>query len=179
MISQDQVDEINNSLLLKYGRFEDKPKYRLTWSTTAFEKRYVEGTEYFGPIKLRDVKGIQEMPKYPRSKDRWILEILIPIPEGLKDELVGDNGLTYEPLFTFDKKGLYLDPNWMIVNLLAYLSTNPVLETISPEHELYTMDKNDYQKLMDILDNEMPDMAMKLKKGSAVSLGSKRFHLIN
>lgn len=178
-MTKDQVEEINNSLLFKYGRFEDRPKYRLVWSSLQFEKRYVEGTEYFGPIKLRDVKGIQEMPKYPRSRDRWVLEILIPIPEGLKDELVGDGGLTYEPLFTFDKRGKYLEPNWNIINMLAYFSTNPVLETLSPEHELYKMDKNDYQKLMDILDDEMPDLAMKLKKGSAVSLGSKRFHLIN
>lgn len=177
MLTSDQVEEINNSLLMKYGRYNDKPKYRLTYTTTAFEDRYVEGTEYFGPYKLRDIKGIQSMPKYPRDKDRWVLEILVDIPPSLKEELVGD--MSYEPLFIFKLRGEYVEPNWMLVNMLAYLSHNPVITVLDTEGELAKLDKRDYEKLYELLDNEMPDMAMKLKRGSAVSLTGPRFHLID
>lgn len=180
MLTITQVDSFNEALLLKYGRYNDKPKYRLSYTSTSFEDRWVEGTEYFGPFKLRDVKGIQRMPKYPRDKDRWVLEILVDIPEGLKDELVGENGMTYEPLFIFKKNNEYVEPFWTAINMLAYLSHNPIEVALDVEGELAKIDQNDYERLYELLDNEMPDMAMKLKRGSAVFMNSaKKFHLIN
>lgn len=179
MLTNETIEDWNATLLLKYGRLNDKPKYRVGYTSTSFEDRWVEGTEYFGPIKLRDVKGIQRMPKYPRDKDRYVLEILVEIPLALKDELVGENGMTYEPLFIFKKGKQYIEPNWIMINMLAYLSHNPIESVVDVEGELAKLDKQDYERLYELLDNEMPDMAMKLKRGSAVSFGGVKPYLIN
>lgn len=186
MLSAESLDALNESLLLKYGRKWDKPSYQVVWSTNAREHRFVEGVEYFGNYKIRDVKKIQEMAKYPRpdDRDKYVLEILVPIPLQLKEELYGlDGNLTYEPLFIFKKsiegevKGV--DPTWPMVNILAYFSSAATQETISPEYEIHKMEKRDYEEALDILDNELPDLAVSLRRGSSVSFGGVKAFLVN
>lgn len=174
MLTKDQVNEINEILLNRFGRVFDRPKYRLTWSTTATEFRYVEGSEYYLNIKLRDVKTIQEMPKYPRDKDRWVLEILTEIPESLKHELVGDRGLTYEPLWVFKKGNEYQEPFPTYVYIWAYLSHYPMEMIMDSECDLWKMDKKEIELCYDMIDNEMPDLAIALKRGSAAFMDSSK-----
>lgn len=186
-----ELDQINNSLLMKYGRVWDKPLYRLIHNHNLLEKRIVEGSMTYGNIKLCDLKKLIEVPKYPRPEDRekYILEILVEIPPSLKEELHGEDGFhTYEPLMIFKKKvnGIMMgiDPSWPMVNILAFFSfglmKGDYRETFSPEYEMHKMDKNDYDKCLEILDNELPDMAMKIKKGSASFWdSSKQAYLIN
>lgn len=183
MLTNENLESLNQSLLMKYGRLHDLPKYQVVLSTTAREFRLVEGTEWIGPIKLRDVKKIQEMPKYPRDKDKYVLEILTLIPEALKDELYGINGhLTYEPLFIFKKviEGIVrgVDPTWPMVNILAYFSNLAVSENVSPEFDKFKMDRKEYEEAMIMLDDELPDLAVSLRKGHSVSFGGVKPFLI-
>jgi len=181
MLSTNELSNYNDSLLLKYGRIFDRPKYRITWSTEAFEQRYVEGKEYIGNIYLRDVKAIKEMPKYPRDKDRYVLEILVEIPAALKDELVGDRGLTYEPLYFFKKKEQYIQPNWLLIDCIACFSHFPIVEAVdSLVSQFIKADRKEYEECLDIINDELPDMAIALRRGHAAFIDStKKFHLIN
>lgn len=191
MLKQEEIDSFNQTLLMKYGRKWDRPLYRLVHNNAILEKRYVEGTEFFGPYKLRDVKGIVEVQKYPRKddKDKYILEILVEIPASLKEELHGEDGnVTYEPLFTFKKSVqglmLHVDPTWPMINILAFFSYAMMKsgkgEDISPEYEMAKLDKKDYDEAMDILNEEFPDMSSALRKGSATFWdSSKQAYLIN
>ena len=43
MLTKDKLTEINETLVKNFGYLYDKPKYRLSWTTDAFEARYVEG----------------------------------------------------------------------------------------------------------------------------------------
>lgn len=169
MLTKEHVDYINEKLLARFGRRFDRPAYRLSWSTTAFENRFVEGTEYIGNIKLRDVKAIQNMPKYPKDKDRWVLEILVEIPEQLKHELVGDGGLTYEPLWIF-KKGNdeYQEPIDNAVFMLAWMSAAPLEQVMASDSDIYKMEKKEFDECMDIVNDSLPDLAVALKQGHAV-----------
>lgn len=186
MLNNDTLESYNHSLLMKYGRQWDHPRYRVSFTSTAREFRWVEGTEYIGPIKLRDVKAIQEMAKYPQKDDRdkYVLEILLPIPLQLREELWGFNGnLTYEPLFIFKKKingeVRAVDPTWPMVNILAYFSNLATSEQVSPELDQYKIDRKEYEEAMMMLDNELPDLAVSLRNGSSVSFGGVKAFVIN
>lgn len=168
MLTSDEVTKINTGLLARFGYKYDRPKYRLSWTTTSLEYRFVEGTEYILNIKLRDVKAMQEMPKYPRDKDRWVLEILVEIPENLKHELVGDRGLTYEPLWIFKRGEEYQEPTDNVCYLLAWLSAAPVETVMASDSDIWKMEKKEFDECLDIIDNELPDIAIALKRGSAV-----------
>ena len=179
MLSNNEVEAINNSLLLNYGRLWDKPKYRLSWTTECMEERYIEGKEFLERSKdriyLRDVKGIIKVPKYPRDKDRYVLEILVEVPEVLWEELV--ERISYEPIHIFKAAGSsnYREPTWFIVNALACLSHFPMEQAIiNVEDELRKMDRRDYELSYEILDNELPDLAIALKQGSAVFMNSSK-----
>jgi hypothetical protein len=176
MLSPELLESFNDRLNQKFGKLFDKPKYVLAWSSSCYENRYVEGFEYLKgtTIKLRDIKGIRSMPKYPRNKDRYVLQMLMEVPEGLKHELPGENGLTYEPLFFFEKGGVYAEPNWNLINALACVSHFPVVEVMSPEFEIWKMDKAEYDDFMTILNDTIPDLCAAMKSGSAAFIDSTK-----
>jgi len=179
MLTTQELNKFNASLLFNYGRLWDKPKYRLSWTNDCREQRYVEGKQYLegskGRIFLHDVKGIAEMPKYPRDRDRYVLEILVEVPKALWEELVEHT--SYEPLHIFKHSvtSQYREPTWFIINALANLSHYPMEQAIINVFEVMRhMDELDYQRSLDILNNELPDLAIALKKGSAVFMNSQK-----
>jgi hypothetical protein len=177
MLSRDKLEEINNTLLKFYGYLYEKPKYRLVWSSDAREYRYVDGNvfdEETGAY-LCQIRKTTEVFKYPMDRDRYVLEILVEIPEQLKHELYGENGyVTYEPLWVFKKNGEYQEPTELAVRYLAYCSHNPVSVVLSPENLIYKLNKKDYEEVMMILDDAVPDLAAALKKGSAAFIDSTK-----
>lgn len=179
MLTTVEVNRFNESLLNNYGRLWDKPKYRLSWTNDCFEQRYVEGRAFLegskGKVFLHDVKGINNVPKYPRDGNRYVLEILVEVPKQLWEELV--EHISYEPLHIFKNTNSneYREPNWFILNALASLSHYPVEQAVMNVFELMRhMDQKDYEHSLDILNNELPDLAIALKKGSAVFLDKTR-----
>lgn len=176
MLTKEQVDEINDKLLKNCGRIFDRPKYRLVFSTAIMEERFVEGVlrhEETG-IKIKDVKAITKVLKYPRDQNRYILEMLMEIPPQLKHELVGENGLTYEPLYIFNKNKSYQEPTELAVIYLAYCSHYPIEQVLSPENMLYKLQKKEYEEVMEILDDAVPELAGALRRGSAVFIDSSK-----
>jgi hypothetical protein len=119
---------LNRRLKDKYGTISDHARYRIVWSTTETEKRKGRFNDFYGPIFLRTVEGIREVPKYPFYKDRWVLEMYTGISY-FTSEVVDHNG--YEPLFVFDNNGKYLDPVWRAVEFILYRANSPVKRSAS------------------------------------------------
>ena len=97
-----------------FGKFEDgRANWRIVWSTDELEYRMcsytAEGFEFLYPEKLL-------VKKYPLQQDRYILEHLIPVPDGVDDLTTKTS---YEPLWTFeDGNGNPLPPLWDVCKLL-------------------------------------------------------------
>lgn len=101
------LERINYVLERDYPKLENRPVYRVVWANDLIEKRWVthneDGFEYVNP-------RVEERKKYKNdSVDRYVLERLTIIPEGVPTDLV--DRLSYEPIWTFqDRHGNYLPP---------------------------------------------------------------------
>ena len=116
----EQEKIFNNRLLELYGRSLDgKPLFRLVWSEGLTEKRFFEEFNKFSPGGIlvgieRNV--VREHKKYSYLKERWILEVYAPEQKVNPEIRDGD---CYEPLFVFDKKGVYLKPEWFAIEYVV------------------------------------------------------------
>lgn len=114
------INGINKKLKEYWGTDdENRPIYRVVWSDTQIEKRFGTFVESYGPIFLREVKGLAEVPKYPYIKHRWVLEKLM---FAMTDEVIGLdlNNRCYEPVYTFeDKLGRALPVEWWAVEMIV------------------------------------------------------------
>lgn len=107
-LSEQDLQYLNDRLLNTYGRWEDHPKFRLVWSTDQIEKRWTKYTADGFELLFPEVR---ELPKYLYSKDRYVLEMAMPVPEFVNTELT--DKFSYEPIWTFeDKKREFLPPRW-------------------------------------------------------------------
>jgi len=118
---------INRRLKDNYGRVGNQARYRLSWSTSELEKRHGTFNDFYGPIFIRQIIGVKEVPKYPAYPDRWVLEVLSP--QLGTDTVINHNG--YEPLFVFDKNGEYLDPVWQAIEFIISRAETPVRRSLS------------------------------------------------
>lgn len=113
------VEEINKKLKEYHGTDDEgRPIFRVVWSDSQTEKRFGTFTESYGPIFLREVKGMQVVPKYSYIQHRWILEKLM---FAMTDEVIGLdlNNRCYEPVYTFeDKFGRVLPVEWWAVEMI-------------------------------------------------------------
>ena len=82
----------------------DAPIYRLVWSDEQFELRKGTFNEFSGNLFLRQVIGVQRVPKYPYVKSRWILEKFFPPEVAYTDTLPESYSGSYEPLFVFQDR---------------------------------------------------------------------------
>ena len=168
----ESVDTLNTRLTTLYGRSPDgRPIYRLVYSTTQLEKRWGEFEDYYGKIFLRRFSGVREVPKYPYCKDRWVLEVLLPVynPEIYQSDLYG----SYEPLWVFqDKNGNFLQPIWKAVELIIVWNHNKPEKKndvqIESEHQaqLEREEAEEFEKI----DNQVPYIADKLHEGEAITV---------
>jgi hypothetical protein len=124
---------INQWLKDRFGNvtWAELPKYRVSWTTGQTEKRYIKDRQVFsGPIYLRTESGVFTVPKYPFSKDRWVLEKCIAVPRDY--DIVGTNH-TYEPLFVFEtNKGEFLPLEKKAINLIIYFHERPEANRMTP-----------------------------------------------
>ena len=115
----EQLETINQRLKDFYGLFENgEPNWRIVWSDDQREKRFgtYEDTTENG-IFLCEVTEWRELPKYPFVKHKYILERLIPVPEGNADELT--TKLSYESMWVFqDHFGNSLPPHFDVCQLI-------------------------------------------------------------
>lgn len=89
------IETVNRHLREKYGKYNDKPHFRVVWSDDQFEKRWVqhtdEGWELLNPV-------VKERPKYRQyAAHRYMLERYVPVPKG--SDLV--EPVSYEPIWAF------------------------------------------------------------------------------
>jgi hypothetical protein len=158
--------EVNKKLADNYGLFFDgKPNYRVVWSTDETEKRFGTVRVFAGSIFIREETGVHEMPKYPFSKDRFVLEkrILLFNPE--LTEKIG-----YEPLFVFqDKHGNPLPLAWRPLEYILYFAINGTPKTLSEhaDEDKAKFDAEVNEFMLQIEDNS-PTLAGALHDGQAV-----------
>ena len=82
-----ELDEINKWLKEHYGMFDTVyPNWRVVWSDSQFEYRKGDFHEYnkSGDL-LRVLSGTRYVPKYTHIRQRYVLERMIPVPEGNKE----------------------------------------------------------------------------------------------
>jgi len=121
-----EVDLINEKLLLYYGvELDGRPRYRVVWSSTQFEKRVGAFNEFYGSIFLREFVGVRDVPKYPYDKDRWIVERLFYIHNA---EIIAEKPGSYEPVYVLKgPNSEFLPLNWRVVDLVInYAEKKPL-----------------------------------------------------
>lgn len=119
--------QLNAHLKEAYGTTLDgQAKFRVVNTHNLTEKRFGTFTEQTSAgIFLREVTGIQEVPKYPFIKDRWVLEHQVTYANSgtLNKELGAKSG--YECLYVFqDKDGKALPLNKNAADVLIYFFMN-------------------------------------------------------
>lgn len=121
------IKNINKMLDKVHGRaFNNRPWYRVVWTSDQTEKRMGVFRDYHGSIFIREHRGVREVPKYndPGHRDRWVLEKLIFIenPELLQ---LSNEG-SYEPIWIFrGPGGSYIKPVWKSVEFLIGMLNTP------------------------------------------------------
>lgn len=112
----EKLETLNERLKEYFGLFEDgRPNWKLVWSTDETEYRSTKYT--VEGFELQN-ETILLLPKYPLQQDRFILERLIPVPEGCLTELTTKT--SYEPIWTFeDAVGNPIAPDWDVIQILV------------------------------------------------------------
>lgn len=101
----EDIDRINQLLLRHYGEdLTGRPNWRVVWSDTQTEKRWMDHTDEGFHLINPEVRLVK---KYQYIKEKYILERLVPV--------VGETDVvaqfSYEPAWTFeDRHGKYLPP---------------------------------------------------------------------
>jgi len=173
----ERIEDINEKLIEKYGKNidSDLPRFRVVWSTDQIEKRYGE-FEVFSEagIFLRSEKGIEEVKKYGElCHDKWVLEQLFPTVGNPYLEKV--TKYSYEPVWVFGAANSNPTPIWRAVDYLVriVLHGDPNAVVKSPadlaREEAEAIEREKIRAL-DILNNDVPDLAFSLKHGTAVTV---------
>lgn len=125
-MSMDDI-KLNKHLKDAYGSTLDNLcKFRVVNTHNLTEKRWGKFTEHTeGGIFLREVEGIQEVPKYPFIRDRWILEHLVTYSHSSIIAKECDVRFGYECLYVFqDKDGNQLPLNKNAADVVIYFFLN-------------------------------------------------------
>lgn len=166
------LDTLNKRLIELYGVDPyNNAKFRISWSNDQLEKRNGRVNQFHGKMFVRTVVGVHEWPKYPFYKDRHILEMCCI---NTNPELI--TRFTYEPLYTFeDKDGNALPLDWEMIEFFMHCflygapATKSDYDTAEAKHIA-----EEEALTYDILNNNSPYLAGKLKDGEAVFLDSRK-----
>ena len=167
----ENVTLINKKLKELYGtEYDGKARFRLVWSDDCIEKRLGRVDRYTeAGIYLGTDEGLHEVKKYSYIRERWILENYNPAFKNNPEIAVSDG---YEPIFVFDKKGIYLKPYLWACEFLINKLRNP--ERV---HRTEKMDINEEESLrekeelsyFDFLSEEgSSELGQKFTEGSAI-----------
>ena len=95
-----QAKELNSILDRTYGQNGcGEQLFRVVFSDNLTEKRFGIFREFYGPLFVREIRGLKEVPKYPHIRGRWILEKWFPPELVYTDEIPSTSHGSYEPLF--------------------------------------------------------------------------------
>lgn len=158
LISPEELEIINKRLAEKYGKLNNSPCFRVSWSDDQFEHRKTEVTRE--GLRLTNPK-VELLPKYWWIKERYILEGLREVPiQDSADNIVGFK-ISYEIIWTFeDANENALSPKWNAVYL--------ILETLKSNQE--NAGKVKYKD-----PNSDPEEALELKKQRILDLEKDLF----
>lgn len=141
------IEDINTRLERNYGKYDDKPNFRVVWSNDQLEKRIVtytkDGFELINPM-------VAEVRKYSYIDSRFVLERLIPVDPKNTDLT---EKISYEPAWTFNNAntGEYIPPRYDMCQVII----ESILEksgrqsgfakykdpNVNPEHRIAELDK--------------------------------------
>lgn len=159
--------EITNERLKKlYGTHTvtNKANFRLVFADDQIEKRKGTFKQYYGDVFIREVSGIQEVPKYPFFTGQWILERLVP--NVMKDEIDGD--YSYEPVYAFPQN---IYPIWKAIDFFLFHLFNPKANLPRTQKEADYQEneriEKEKQRTRDMLDTT--PLETSLNDGSAMS----------
>lgn len=123
---QAEARAINKLLDDRYGRdpVKNRPKYRVSWSTTETERRFGRYHVYYMQhIFLREEVGELEVPKYPDFPDCWVLENFIYCPV---EEIPESKSGHYEILYPFlSPKKQALEPLFRVCEIIIWCQRHP------------------------------------------------------
>jgi len=116
----ESIESINQLLRDHYGidTESNQSMWRVVWANDQYEKVWRDTT----PEGLHTLyPQIYEVPKYMTSRDRYILERLVLVPNQNSRELLGLKK-SYEPIWTFQTHDkIYLPPKWEAAKFLVDL----------------------------------------------------------
>lgn len=118
----EEIKRINKNLERDFGKSpDDRPWWKLSFTTGYTEKRFGTINKFYGHIFLAEVTGVHEVLKYPYEyqRDKYVLERLIPAVANPELTALGIT-MSYEPVWMFaDRNGEYIKPNWKAINLIV------------------------------------------------------------
>lgn len=106
------VETINKRLKDLFGidSITSQPIWRVIWSEDQLEKRLMDVTDEGFQLLVPEVREVKKYNGF--TKDRYILERLVLVPEYQQAELAGAK-ISYEPMWTFqDDNENYLPPKF-------------------------------------------------------------------
>lgn len=163
-----------NNILSNVGKSEEGHVfYRIVWSDKQLEYRDGEFNEFCGPLFLRTIKGVREVPKYPYLPERWILERWVPGLYAYTPEIPLSKWGSYEPLYVFeDSNGNYLEPTRKVVEFIVHRIENPLAVMTEKQRidALKEADEKEVQAFLDMLSTS--DLEDALHHGDAISMYS-------
>jgi len=116
----ESIESINRQLRDHYGidTESNESMWRVVWANDQYEKVWRDTT----PEGLHTLyPQVYEVRKYMTSKDRYVLERLVLVPDQNSKELLGLKK-SYEPIWTFQTpKEEYLPPKWEAAKFLVDL----------------------------------------------------------
>ena len=154
------INKMNKTLKESYGStLAGNQIFRIVWSTKELEKRIGEFNEFYGPIFLRTLRGMREVPKYPFVKDRWVLERFLPPELAYTPEIPSSAHGTYEPVYVFEtESGEFLPLNFevalTIIGMLLAPKLTPQARMSQLKEEDEKKDKEELKYYQDYLHGE-------------------------
>lgn len=168
------LDEINKFLLSNYGRSNDFPRFRIVFSDSQLEKRILYDDAYLLGIYLGTTnKRVEELPKYPFIRGRYVFEKHYPTDNS---EIVDQKG-NYEPVYVFeDVKGSPLPLDLDMIQFLAKSLMERLVKKTPGQLEEERQKEIDAQVTAEyeMLDNKSPYIATMINNGEAVFIDSKK-----
>jgi len=153
------MNEVINDYLKSVGLTPSgEPLFRLVWSDSQHEPREGVFDEYYGSVYIGTVVGVRDVPKYPRLKARWILEMW--------------RSGAYEYLYVFeDARGNALPLSLRVVELIVHFTLEKQRKAADIERairdELERKEEAEDRRCEDIIDASPIQNALHLKEGEA------------
>lgn len=114
---------INRRLKDRFGtEFNGKQRFRIVWSDAQQEKRFGVFIDWHGPIFVREVSEVREVPKYQFIKHRWVIEKYFHVHQ---PEIFDAPNKGYEAIYPFeDRFGRPLQVLEEVVMNICYFAMN-------------------------------------------------------